>query len=111
MTELDKIKVLLGIKDDLQDDVLTIIIDDVRSHMLLLLKANAIPQPLEYIIREISVRRFNRLGSEGYKSESTDGHSINFYDLDKEFDPYLSIIDDFLDDSNKSLRKGSVLFL
>lgn len=107
---LDKIKTLLGIDDNLQDSVISVIIDDVNSHLLLLIKKDVVPKPLEYIVREISVRRFNRLGSEGYRSESTEGHSVSFYDLDKEFDPYLSIIDDFLDDDNKRSRRGKVMF-
>lgn len=108
---LDKIKILLGIQDNLQDAVLNVIIEDVQAHMLLLLKGSQIPMQLDYIVREIAIRRFNRLGSEGYKTESTDGHAISFYDLDKEFDPYLSIIDDFLDDQDKRGRRGSVMFL
>ena len=36
---------------------------------------------LEWLIDDMTVRAFNRLGSEGYESESVEGHSIKFRDL------------------------------
>lgn len=89
---LEKIKTLLGVKDALQDDVINLIVENVTSHLSLML-GKGIPRELEFIVLEISIRRFQRLGSEGYKSELVEGHRVDFYDLDKEFDPYLSIVE------------------
>src|SRR5690625_5635104 len=69
---LERIKKLLGIGDDLQDDVLNIIIENVSSHLKVMLGKD-IPDDLNFIVEEITIRRFNRLGTEGMKSESVEG--------------------------------------
>ncbi len=107
---LQKIKILLGISDNLQDAVITQIIEDVTSHLTLLL-GKPVPAELDFVTREISIRRFQRLGSEGMKSELVEGHRVDFYDLDKEFDPYLKIIDSYKETvPEPALSRGKVLF-
>ena len=108
----ERIKTVLGIKDTLQDDVLGIIIENVERQLLRKLtrvneSIEEIPDELNYITEEIVVRRFNRLGSEGMKSESVEGHRIDFYDLNKEFDYYYEVIEDYREDS----KMGKVRFL
>lgn len=107
---LEKIKTLLNIQDNAQDAVLDILIDNVTSHLTALL-GKEVPQELNFIIVEITIRRFNRIGSEGMKSESVEGHSISFYDLDEEFTPYESIIDKHKDDDGIESGRGKVLFI
>jgi len=104
-----RIKTLLGIEDTLQDDVLDILIENVTSHLKSLLGKD-VPEHLEYIIEEITIRRYNRLGTEGMQSESVEGHSITFYDLNKEFDPYLTIIEHEKGDDDIA-RRGRVMFI
>ncbi len=107
---VDRIKTLLGIEDDLQDNVLDILISNVTSHLNALLKKD-IPNELEYIIEEITIRRFNRIGSEGFKSELVEGHRIDFYDLKDEFVPYMDVINDYKDDSEDKPKRGRVMFI
>lgn len=109
MMMLEKIKTLLGIDDDLQNDVLNIIIENVTSHLKALL-GKEVPQDLNFIIEEITVRRFNRLGAEGMRSESVEGHSITFYDLKDEFVPYEEIIATHKDPPEK-VGRGKVMFI
>lgn len=106
----ERIKTVLGIEDDLQDDVLDILISNVSGHLRGLLKKD-VPEELNYIVEEITIRRYNRLGTEGMKSESVEGHNITFYDLKDEFVPYLDIIDDHRDDEESEPRRGKVLFI
>ncbi len=106
---LKKIKTLLGINDNLQDEVLQIIIDNVSAHLTALL-GKEVPKELNFIVEEISIRRFNRLGTEGMKSESVEGHNITFYDLKDEFVPYESIIAAHKDPPEKPGR-GKVMFI
>lgn len=110
----EEIKKVIGVEDDKQDDVLDILMSNVKSHLLGLFKKadkelSAIPKEAEYIIFEITIRRYNRIGSEGLKSEQVDGHRIDFYDLKDEFDPYLDIIDSYKKDDGSS-RRGKVMF-
>ena len=59
-------------------------------------KINPIPQELEYIIVEVSIKRYNRIGSEGMRSESVEGHSTTFSNDD--FREYQKDIDDYLEE-------------
>ncbi|MGF7014246.1 hypothetical protein HNR27_001597 [Ornithinibacillus bavariensis] len=113
---IERIKTLLGIEDSLQDKPLNIIIENVTSHLLgKLRKINKsiteVPADLNYVIEEISIRRYNRIGTEGAKAESVEGHRIEFYDLDKDFAPYQEIIDDYKDDSEDKPKRGKVMFI
>jgi|SRR5699024_2262923 len=105
---LSRIKTILGVEDDKQDDVLDIFIEHVSSHLKALIGKDDVPSKLEFIVEEIVVRRFNRLGTEGMQSESVEGHSITFYDLEKEFTPYESIIDSEREEDEGISRRGKV---
>lgn len=110
---LERIKKILNINDSLQDEVLNILISNVSSHLLALIdndQIDVIPDGLNHVVEEITVRRYNRLSSEGFKSESVEGHSVTFYDLNEEFTPYLSIILNYNDPPTKSGR-GRVFFI
>ena len=106
---LERIKTLLDIKDNRQDEPLNIIIENVSSHLKALLGKD-IPIELNYIVEEITVRRFNRLGTEGMKSEEVEGHSVTFYDLKDEFVPYEDVINAHKADNGVTGR-GKVLFI
>ena len=105
----ERIKTVLDIKDSLQDDVLDILISNVSNHLKAKLGKD-IPKSLEFIVEEITIRRFNRIGTEGMQSESVEGHSITFYDLEKEFTPYEDIINDNKDDDGNE-KRGKVMFI
>lgn len=110
---INDIKSLLDI-DDAQDKQLNTVVKMVKATLLgKLISAGAevteLPQELEYIVVEISIRRYNRLGSEGFKSELVEGHRIDFYDLNQEFDPYLDIIESYGDTAK--FKRGKVVFM
>src|SRR5690625_422636 len=107
---LERIKTLLGIKDNLQDAVLDIIITNVSEHLKALLGKD-IPETLNFIVEEISIRRYNRIGTEGMRSESVEGHNVTFYDLKDDFEPYMDIIDAHKDDDGVQPRRGEVMFI
>src|SRR5690625_8049307 len=95
---LERIKKVIDVEDNKQDDVLDILMSNVSSHLLGLFKKadstiDEIPKEAEYIIFEITVRRYNRLGSEGLKSELVEGHRVDFYYLEDECDLYQGYID------------------
>jgi hypothetical protein len=106
---LNNIKTVLGIKDNEQDEVLLIIVQNVQNHLKALL-GKEIPDELTFIVEEVATKRYNRLGSEGMKSESVEGHSVTFQDAVEEFAPYEAVIE-----SNKASvgikSRGVVKFL
>ncbi len=112
---VSKIKTLLGVDDTIQDEALSIIVTNVGKHLLIRLKRvdkdiEVVPEELDFVVEEISIRRYNLLGSEGMKSESVEGHSINFLDIQDYFIPYEGIIDDYRE-PNYSSGRGKVMFI
>lgn len=107
---LERIKTLLDIKDTLQDDPLNEIIDNVTAHLTYLLGKD-VPDYLSFIVVEISVMRYNRRGAEGMKSELVEGHRTDFHDPEKDFQPYLSIIDKEVKKDDGEPKHGKVMFI
>lgn len=106
---LDTLKTLLGITDDSRDELLMTIISAVQARLLLLLGgADQVPERLAYIVPEVAVIRYNRIGSEGMSSHSVEGESISYADND--FAGYLREIEAYLDEQQSTTR-GRVRFL
>ena len=105
---LNNLKLLLGIKDNALDDKLTLIIDTATARLRALLGGIDPPESLEYIILEVSVMRFNRIGSEGVSIHSVEGESMHF--LDSDFDAFSDDIRTYLEYQSKSER-GRLRFL
>ena len=109
---LDNLKLLLGIdaKDDSLDDKLNLIIELTTSRLKVLLGGAAeIPKELQYIITEVAVIRFNRIGSEGLSSHGVEGESLSFTDDD--FAGYKAEIQAYLDKVDCTAQKGDFLFI
>lgn len=107
---LEELKLLLGIEkvDTSQDEKLNLIIDSVTARLKVLLEGLDVPESLKYIITEVSVIRFNKIGSEGLSSHSVEGETMSFTDND--FAGYMDEIEAFLN-SQKEAKKGKVRFI
>lgn len=78
MTIIEQVKALLGISDNLQDNLLTVIQSLTEAHFKAYSNQNDIPEKLQYIIVEVMVKRFNKLGSEGMKTQKVEGLDMEF---------------------------------
>ena len=107
MTILENVKELLGTPKNI-DDKLNVIIELTQKRLGNLLSVKEVPEELEYIVVEVSVIRFNRIGSEGVSSHSVEGESMSFNDDD--FDSYDKDIRSWLNNQS-DLKKGRVRFL
>ena len=106
---LEDIKTLLGIDGSDLDGVLTTIMDSVQGRLLVLLGGvDYVPSALEYIVDEVSVIRYNRIGSEGMKSHSVEGESVSYSDGD--FDGFMPEIEAWRAEQSGT-RRGRVRFL
>ena len=107
---LKNLKILLGISesDTSQDAKLNLILSGVTSRLKALLGGQDPPEDLDYIITDVAVIRFKRIGSEGFSSHSVEGESLSFSDDD--FAGYREDIQTYLD-SQKEAKKGRVRFL
>ena len=107
MTILENVKELLGNPKNI-DDKLNVIIELTQKRLGNLLSVKEVPEELVYIVVEVSVIRFNRIGSEGVSSHSVEGESMSFNDDD--FDSYDKDIRSWLNNQS-DLKKGRVRFL
>lgn len=105
---LDNLKLLLGIDDSDMDNKLKLIISNATSRLKLLLGGIDPPDTLNYIILEVAIMRFNRIGSEGLASHTVEGESLSFSGSD--FDMFADDIQAFLD-SQKESKRGKVRFI
>ena len=105
---LENLKLLLGIDDSDMDDKLLLIISNTTSRLKLLIGGIDPPESMNHIILEVSIMRFNRIGSEGLSSHSVEGESLSFAASD--FDAFANDIQAFLDQQKESTR-GKVRFL
>ena len=104
---LDYVKQLTG--DNPQVEA---IYNAIAERLLIRLDETKIPLSLEYVVDEATIRRFNRIGSEGMKSESVEGHSVTYIDGD-ELAPYESAIVAYLEEQEPEppRKPGVVYFL
>ncbi len=88
---LTEVKTLLGIEGQDLDDRLQVIINMTESRLQTLLGTASVPGSLSYIVTEVSVKRFNRIGSEGFTSHTVEGENISLASSD--FDEYMPEIE------------------
>ena len=105
---LEEIKIILGIADNALDSQLNIIISNTNARLKMLLGGLDVPENLNYVVTEVSVKRFNRIGSEGITSHTVEGESMSFTDDD--FAEFAGDIQAYLD-SVAAAKKGKVRFL
>ena len=105
---LDKVKLLLGIDDNVQDELLQLIIEMTERQFLLYVGEDEIQMKYDFIIIEVAIKRYNRLGNEGMEQVSVEGHNIRFSTYD--FDEYAKYIEDVENDIHAE-RRGRVKFL
>ena len=114
---LKDIKLFLGISDTLQDDLLNLIIIDSKERILSKIneyavlnetsKLKEIPKEYTYIHRDVAIKRFNKINSEGATSDSEEGRSFNWEQ--SYLDEYLSLFDT-LTKPKKKAGKGIARF-
>ena len=91
---IDKIKMLLSIKDNSKDELIENLISLCAEPILNYIGEDEIPLRLHGCLIEFVVIRYNRLNAEGYTSESIDGTSVNY--IDNYFDSIKSQLDDYI---------------
>ena len=96
---LNRIKTLLNVEGN--EELITEIVNITEAKILNYINAIEMPKELEFVLIELSVQRFNRIGSEGIASENIDGKSVSY---DDDFIGYKHYLDDYI--SRNSVRKG-----
>lgn len=75
---LKRVKTMLGIDNDTQDELLREIISICTNRVCAYIREKQLPKALEYVVVELAVVRFNRIASEGAQSHNVEGESWTF---------------------------------
>lgn len=102
---------LLNMQDagDEQRKKLQTIMDITSDRLKVKLGTDEVPSQLSYIVTEVSIIRFNRIGSEGLSSHTVEGESQSFSGDD--FSPYESDIQAWIDENKSTSRRGRIRFI
>lgn len=113
MRNLDNVKALLELQGTHEkDDVILAILDNAEARLKAFLEnAQEVPEELNYIIIEVAVSRFNRIGSEGFTSHGIEGESVSFSDDD--FSPFMDDINRYKELQKKAAdaKRGKFVFI
>lgn len=75
---LDKIKILLNIQDDAQDELLSTLMGLCREEAYVYCNLLAYNEKLDFVVIQMVIERYNRIGSEGTTSQSSSGVSADY---------------------------------
>lgn len=108
MVILDSVKLRIGLTDTVQDVLLSDLIEDATSRVLTYINQDGIvkqtvPDSVAWVIKDIVVKMYNRIGDEG-KQSGTEGNVSNTWeaiDLSK----YADALDVYRE-SSQSRRSG-----
>ena len=107
MSIINDVTALLGFFDEKSNKTLAVIIRLTTNRLKTLLDVEEVPTELEYIVTEVSIVRYNKIGSEGVTNHSVEGETMSFSDND--FKGYLNDIEAWKNKKNEV--KGVVKFL
>jgi hypothetical protein len=108
MEDLLKLLNLENADDELRARLQTIV--DITSDRLKnRLGTDEVPSGLAYIVTEVSIIRFNRIGSEGLSSHTVEGESMGWTEDD--FSAYESDIQAWIDENKDTSRRGRIRFI
>ena len=103
---LDNIKVILSLtEDDTRDELLTVLCMNAINTINVYLGVSVLPDELSFVVDELVVARYRRLGAEGIDTEKIDVLSRE-YTADN-LKPYYAILDEYKSNhglSGKRLR-------
>lgn len=97
MALLDSVKLRIGIEDTKQDDLITDIISDVQARVLAYINQDGFVQPelpssLDFVIKDVTIRIYNKIGDEG-KESSSEGNVSNTWDAPADLSEYSDVLD------------------
>lgn len=113
MALLDEVKMLKGIDDELQDELLNLIIEESEQRVLSYVNVNRsermdeVPNDIKFIVRDVSVKRFNKLNSEGTTKDSEEGRSFDWEE--SYLAEYYPILDRYTDDEPDGSHKHGAI--
>ena len=108
MAILDSVKLRIGLADTMQDTLLNDLIDDATARVLTYINQDGIvnqtvPDTVAWVIKDIVVKMYNRIGDEGKKSSGEGNVSNSWEAID--LSQYADALDVYRE-SSQSRRPG-----
>ena len=94
---LNRVETLLGVFNN--SNLVNEIIELTKEKILNYINEDELPRELEFVLVELSIQRYNRIGSEGIASESVDGKSVSYED---DFENYKQDLKNYMNKKNNS---------
>ena len=108
---LEQTLLLLGLTDatdDIKAKVQTIL--EMTEQRLSLMLGMSVPSALSYIVVEVAISRYNRIGSEGVSHHTVQGEAMTWSDND--FEPFKDDIQAWLDaQDDPTITRGRLRFI
>ena len=102
MNPLKRLRIILGV--DNQDDLLLEILRVTEERLLSYTGLRDLPDDLQWLLVELAAQRFNRIGSEGFSSESVDGNSVSYDTINDSIGEYKAFLDNYVKENTS--KKG-----
>lgn len=93
--DLNKIKTLLSLTDNSKDEILTVLISNAMSTVCTYIGVDILPNELEFVVEELTVVKYRRLGAEGIETEKIDVLSTKY--VVDDLNPFKTILDQYID--------------
>jgi hypothetical protein len=103
---LNRIRLMINVEG--REELLQEIIRLVAMPVLLYIKQEAIPTELEWIVVELAIKRYNRIGAEGFTEEKSDNIQ-NRYE-ESMINEYISFLDRWIENNTEVVEVKGVRF-
>ena len=103
---LNRIRLMINVEG--REELLQEIIRLVAMPVLLYIKQDEIPTELEWIVVELAIKRYNRIGAEGFTEEKSDNIQ-NRYE-ENMINEYMSFLDRWIEDNVEVVEVKGVRF-
>lgn len=103
---LNRIRLMINVEG--REELLQEIIRLVAMPVLLYIKQDEIPTELEWIVVELAIKRYNRIGAEGFTEEKSDNIQ-NRYE-ENMINEYMSFLDRWIEDNTEVVEVKGVRF-
>mgnify|MGYP003531671990 CR=1 FL=1 len=103
---LNRIKLMINVEG--REELLQEIIRLVAMPVLLYIKQEEIPTELEWIVVELAIKRYNRIGAEGFTEEKSDNIQ-NRYE-ESMINEYISFLDRWIENNTEVVEVKGVRF-
>ena len=103
---LNRIRLMINVEG--REELLQEVIRLVAMPVLLYIKQDEIPTELEWIVVELAIKRYNRIGAEGFTEEKSDNIQ-NRYE-ENMINEYMSFLDRWIEDNTEVVEVKGVRF-